>query len=297
MTNLTIMRGISGSGKSTRALDLARRTGAAVVSRDDLRQALFKRDFGEGVDEEVVTEVEHAALRAILASGRDAISDNTNLVQRNLTKIVNIGHEFDATVKVETTTATLEEALGRNRARADAGGRFVPEHVIERQHAMAVKGYKVIEPVRLDPVTFDPGLPMAAIVDIDGTLALMDRDARSPFEWDKVGLDELRIELAQTILALNAGGVRVILLSGRDGKARAATEQWLEEFEVPYYALRMRAEGDMRPDTIVKKELFDEHVRGKFRVIGVWDDRPSVVRMWAKAGLPVNHVEPFNRDF
>lgn len=297
MTNLTIMRGISGSGKSTRALDLARRTGAAVVSRDDLRQALFKKDFGEGVDEDVVTEVEHAALRAILSSGRDAISDNTNLTQRYLTKLVNIGHEFDATVKVETTTATLEEALERNRLRGESGGRFVPDHVIERQHGMASKGYKVIDRVSLDHVKYDETLPQAAIVDIDGTLALMDRDVRSPFEWDKVGLDRLRRELADTLTALNAGGVYVILLSGRDSAARVATEEWLEDFTIPYFALYMRAAGDMRPDTIVKKELFDTHVRDRFRVIGVWDDRPSVVRMWHKAGLPVNHVEPFNKDF
>lgn len=297
MTTLTIMRGISGSGKSTAAQELALRTGAAIVSRDDIRMAVFRSAFGESVDEDAVTDIEHAAIRSLLGRGRDVISDNTNLVQRNLSKIVNIGHEYRATVSVLTTDLPLEEALARNAARGEGGGRFVPESVIRRQYEISKKSYKIPEPVRLDPVEFDPSLPMAAIVDIDGTLALMDRAQRSPFEWHKVGLDELRIELAQTILALNAGGAHVLLLSGRDGQARKETEKWLEEFEVPYSELWMRAEGDMRPDTIVKKELFDEHVRGKFRVIGVWDDRPSVVRMWQAAGLPVNHVEPFNRDF
>ena len=297
MPKLTIMRGASGSGKSTIARRIQERTGAAVVSRDDIRFALFGSYWGEGVDEDAVSDVERAALRSVLASGRDAVSDNTNLTQRFLTAIANIGHEHGATIEVLTAPAYLEECLERNAAREAAGERSVPEDVVRRQHAQSLKAYRVPDPVHLDPYVADLARPQAVVVDIDGTLAIMDREQRGPFDWHKVDLDDLRFGLANTLIALNRAGVHVLLLSGRDSKARALTEVWLEGFGVPHTYLWMRPEGDARPDTQVKRELFDEHVRRQYHVIGVYDDRPSVVRMWERAGLPVNHVAPFARDF
>ena len=49
--------------------------------------------------------------------------------------------------------------------------------------------------------------------------------------------------------------------------------------------LFMRASGDTRKDEIVKLELFDAHVRGKYDVRLVLDDRDRVVRMWRSIGL------------
>lgn len=71
-------------------------------------------------------------------------------------------------------------------------------------------------------------------------------------------------------------------MSGRDGISRELTEKWLEGKDIPYRALFMRAEGDQRKDSIVKKELFDEHVRNNYYVRGVFDDRDQVVSMWRK---------------
>jgi hypothetical protein len=42
----------------------------------------------------------------------------------------------------------------------------------------------------------------------------------------------------------------------------------------------MRPEGDNRKDSIVKRELFDTHVRNKFYIDFVLDDRDQVVDMW-----------------
>ncbi len=52
----------------------------------------------------------------------------------------------------------------------------------------------------------------------------------------------------------------------------------------------MRAEGDNRPDSIVKRELFETHIRGSYNVHTVFDDRDSVVRMWRRIGLPAWQV-------
>ena len=47
----------------------------------------------------------------------------------------------------------------------------------------------------------------------------------------------------------------------------------------------MRSEGDYRPDTIVKKELFDNHVRNKYNVVLAIDDRPCMVDLWNDLGI------------
>jgi hypothetical protein len=52
----------------------------------------------------------------------------------------------------------------------------------------------------------------------------------------------------------------------------------------------MRAAEDQRPDEIIKSELYDQHIRDRFNILGVIDDRPKVCRMWRGLGLPVFQV-------
>jgi hypothetical protein len=49
--------------------------------------------------------------------------------------------------------------------------------------------------------------------------------------------------------------------------------------------LMMRKTGDKRKYSIVKKEIFNEHIKGKYCVDFVLDDRNQVVEMWRKLGL------------
>lgn len=60
--------------------------------------------------------------------------------------------------------------------------------------------------------------------------------------------------------------------------------------------LLMRATDDKRKDTYVKKEIWDRDIVGKYNVVCVIDDRPSVCRMWRyEIGLPVFQVN--DREF
>lgn len=52
-----------------------------------------------------------------------------------------------------------------------------------------------------------------------------------------------------------------------------------------YDWLYMRPEGDVRKDTEIKREIFDNYIRDKYRVLFVLDDRNSVVKMWRDLGL------------
>jgi hypothetical protein len=48
--------------------------------------------------------------------------------------------------------------------------------------------------------------------------------------------------------------------------------------------------GDMRNDSIVKEEIYEEHIKPRFNVRFVLDDRDRVVKMWRENGLKVLQV-------
>lgn len=118
---------------------------------------------------------------------------------------------------------------------------------------------------------------------------------RSPFDWKRVGEDDVDDVIADIVCGLYYyDAYKIIVMSGRDSACRAETEEWLEKHNIAHDELFMRAEGDMRKDNIVKAELFDEHVRDNFDVKFVLDDRDQVVRMWRQMGLTCLQVAEGN---
>jgi hypothetical protein len=129
----------------------------------------------------------------------------------------------------------------------------------------------------------------AVLVDIDGTVAL--RGDRSPYAWEQVGSDSPNPAVIEAVRAMHAAGNAIVFCSGRDEEARAETEAWLDLFVgVPYEGLLLRPAGDNRKDAVVKREIFDGEIRRRWRVVGVFDDRREVVRMWRELGLTVFQV-------
>lgn len=130
---------------------------------------------------------------------------------------------------------------------------------------------------------------MVWIVDIDGTLAL--RGDRSPFDWKRVGEDAPNRPVVTVVRALMASGQEIRYMSGRMEQCRDETVAWLRRHVMSLTLpsdLWMRADGDCRPDQVVKRELYEKHVQGVHEVEGVIDDRAKVVRMWRdELGLTV----------
>jgi FMN phosphatase YigB (HAD superfamily) len=126
-------------------------------------------------------------------------------------------------------------------------------------------------------------LPKALLCDIDGTLAL--HHNRGPFEMEKCETDLLNEEVARVLALCDRADDYVVLLSGRQSEFREHTERWLKANGVVYDELWMRAAGDRRPDDVVKAELFDAHLRDRFDVRFVLDDRDRVVALWRRMGL------------
>jgi hypothetical protein len=111
---------------------------------------------------------------------------------------------------------------------------------------------------------------------------------RSPFNETRVHEDLPNQAVIDVVRAMHAAGNLVIFCSGRTDGCYDATRAWIEQHvAVPYEALLMRKSGDQRKDSIVKTEIFDEHIRRNYNIVGVFDDRQQVVRAWRRLGLPV----------
>ena len=293
MTRLLITRGLPASGKTTFARKLQPKV--VRVNRDDLRRMLHGQRLFTQWAEAQVTHAQRAAVEALLRAHADVIVDDTNLRARTVREWAELAARFHATFEVhDFTDVPLEECLRRDEGRPD--DERVGEAGIRRMHKRYLAGQNLplpipfVEPggpgVIYDP---DPELPPVVLVDIDGTVALM--NGRSPFDWSRVGEDAPNPAVIAAVKAMHAAGHAIVFCSGRDEVCRAETQAWLDLYvEVPYEGLFMRPEGDSRKDAIVKREIFDQEIRDRWRVIGVFDDRQQVVRMWRALGLTVFQV-------
>ena len=149
------------------------------------------------------------------------------------------------------------------------------------------------------------------ICDIDGTLSLK-HDGRTWYDASTSDLDKPNKPvwaLLRFVQEANWNGLQdtnwsglnycqIIFLSGRQEKDREPTEKFLEKHMLDGYPLFMRTTDDFRNDTIIKKELYEENVKGKYEILFVLDDRNSekcpVVDMWRELGLPCFQVADGN---
>ena len=118
------------------------------------------------------------------------------------------------------------------------------------------------------------------IFDLDGTLALLGE--RSPYDASTAEDDDLNAAVHFVYEAIRAGkpGTAVILISGREDRWQAVTERWLARHGIVFDALYLRRRGDRRKDTVVKREIYEQHIAGVYTVRVVFEDRDQVVKLW-----------------
>lgn len=139
----------------------------------------------------------------------------------------------------------------------------------------------------------------AIIVDLDGTLAdirvrLKHLEGKKK-DWKSfnknIETDKLH-EWCREIMMRFSPDHKILIVSGRTDELISQTEEWLKKYEVPFHFLFMRQSHDMRPDNIVKLEIYEKFIKDNFKVIFVLDDRQKVVDMWRGEGLVVLQCAP-----
>lgn len=144
----------------------------------------------------------------------------------------------------------------------------------------------------------------AVIVDIDGTLAdfthrreqlWSDLAARDFTASQKASKEDPAYEWCRNLVQLyHSAGYQIIFLTARSEDYYQTTVDWLNTHLDPsiVYILLMKRAGDMRPDDIVKEELYYAEIAPNFEVEFALDDRDSVVAMWRdRVGIPCLQVQ------
>jgi predicted kinase len=283
---IILCKGLPASGKSTWARQcIIDHPGTVRVCKDDLRAMLHSGIHSKG-RENLVLAVRDFIVNKALAEGHDVVIDDTNFHPKHEECMMEIaaGHGVMVEIK-DFTDVPLEVCIERDLQRANSVG----ERVIRQMHRQYIAP-KIIPPM------CDADLPDCVICDLDGTLALFDRDRVSPYDRD-FSQDEVNLEVRDFLHMGDGHGYDIIILSGRKERHRVATEAWLKSYYIPYKSLYMRHDNDDRKDAIVKEEFYNEHVKDSYNVAAVLDDRLQVCRLWHRLGLPLFRVGDPDADF
>lgn len=142
----------------------------------------------------------------------------------------------------------------------------------------------------------------AAIIDLDGTLSLNEtgRPWYGPGYEERLHEDRVNRTVEDVVSAMVSHGLvdHILFVSGRTEVGRAATSQWIYDntaFTVGggSASLFMRADGDYRPDHVVKREIYDEHIRDAYSVFVALDDRPEMIELWRSLDIPAWQVNEY----
>lgn len=280
MPKLLILQGAPASGKSTFARQLAHEDKSyVIVNRDSIRNS--RGDYWIPSQEDYITSIEEFSIKNALGRGYNVIVDATNLNPITINKWKVIADEFNAEIEFKMFEISFEDAVARDKLRDNSVGEKVIKEFFRKYFP------EKLTPFFDDRFILKPDVAASQVVlcDIDGTIAL--RRGRSPYDQSKV-LEDAFDPRMNFLLSSLSEKFKIIFLSGRQDtkQCREDTEKWLKDnLGLSEVTLIMRSEGDLRPDDVVKKELYQKYIKDKYNVVCVFDDRDKVVRMWRNLGL------------
>lgn len=285
-----ITAGAAGSGKSTWARNVAEREPGKyiIIERDAIRTLQGFPPIGSPAQERFVTKVQRGQIEIALADGLVPIIADTHTNKGIRNAMIKFLHKQGADVHVHVINPDLTTVFMQNAKRGEAA---VPDKVVRKM-------WQSLESQRDDIAPFYPVQRFEAyehgdgdaivVIDIDGTVADSE-GVRSPYDYTKVGLDNPRADVIETVRALGTV-YPLFFVSGRDGSCREDTERWLDKHVTEDYTLLMRQAGDSRPDFIVKNEIADNDLIPNYRIVAWLDDRMQVIRHVRARGINVMDV-------
>lgn len=142
------------------------------------------------------------------------------------------------------------------------------------------------------------------VFDLDGTLA--DQSHRypniennpTPEDWDMYfslcHLDTV-IEPVATLFRQLRANHRIEIWTARNEVSREATIDWLNRNDLKPDGIRMRPAKDRSSDDILKSKWLKQHRSlGNAPILGVFEDRDRVVKMWRFHGIQCYQVNEGN---
>jgi len=138
----------------------------------------------------------------------------------------------------------------------------------------------------------------ALIIDIDNTLSELSHRLHlftdpNP-NWTLVNNESIRDSVNKwckdIVKLFHSSKYRILFVTARGDTARAVTEQWLKK-HLPNvdWLLYMRKNGDERTDDLIKKDIYNKHLKDKFNILFAIDDSLRVATMWRSLGLVCLH--------
>ncbi len=287
--------GIPGSGKSTWTNEFILKNPSWVkISRDDFRFMLKNQPFLDPKAENMITEMVVKTARKALLTGYDVIIDNTHCRLTYINAMIEALGDL-ADIEYRYFDTPLKTCIERDSVRDKKVGETVIKKM-DKDLRILLDSFdfqpsKKRERVRIDySKAWKKELPNAIIFDVDGTLAHMG-SRRGPFDWKKVGLDVPDPVVVRQLKMHASFGDTILVVSGRDGSCRKETSDWLELHGLKFDELLMRPADDYRKDSLIKKEIYENDIKGKYNVIVVYDDRDQVVNTWRSLDLKCFQVE------
>ena len=289
MSKLLILVGAPGSGKSTFARYFLRTEDNWIrVNRDDFRLMQFGDSLMTPFYEERISKMVEASVLTLLKSDTNVIIDATNTSLRTIQDMIHTYTEY-ADISFKVFDLPVDELVKRCDKRYEETGKFISKSVVERnvanlKHTLEKFDFapipRKVQVATTSYATQDKNLPKAVICDLDGTLSLL--NGRDPYNAATCDNDLLNEPVAAALKMAKQQGYQVILLSGREDKFREPTVRFLDKHQIGYDLLLMRTSNDFRKDNIIKRELFEGEIQGKYFVEFLLDDRNQVVDMWRK---------------
>lgn len=278
---IIVLQGIPASGKSTWSKEFVKGKEDWVrVCRDDIRS--MRGDYWIPSQESFIDKMEQYAIESALKSGYNVVIDATNFNPKTVAKWMELAQINDTDFDIKRFDIVLDEAIRRDSLRE----RPVGAKVIKDFYHKYVSSKEIKTDTRFI-LEQNKDLPKCIIVDIDGTLALI--NGRNPYDDSLVYTDRVNKQVAEIVrkkcIEYSDTFNHIMIVSGRQDSCKEVTSRWLSDNNIPFDYLLMRKTGDTRKDSIIKQELYEEHIKDKYFVEFVLDDRDQTVQMWREQGL------------
>jgi predicted kinase len=277
MKKVIILVGLPASGKSKFANELLlSEPGRWVRTNKDLLREMAHASYWSPGNEKLIIEIRDAIILMALESGKNVIIDDTNF-GRHIDHIKELV-KGQAVVEINNSflQVPVEECIKRDLKRLNSVGKDV-----------IMQMYNKYVRVPIPSPEYHPELPDGIIVDMDGTLALL--NGRNPYDASRCESDLPNQPVLDTVHKWQSS-LNIIVASGRTDNYQPQTERWLQKYGVNYTNIYMRKTGDQRKDSIIKEEIYRQNIEGKYNIRFVLDDRQQVVDMWRSLGLTVFQV-------